>query len=268
MEEHEDNWDVLEQYGAARHRDRATPDLAWERHGPSGVLEDVLEARIPAYHWNGWYDIFVTDAVLWFENYRGPQKLGIGAWPHAGMPDPDLMAERIHLYAIEQHRWFDYWLKGIDNGVLDEAPIHYAVMNDPGDWRWTAADAWAAGDHEPAPLPRAGDERERGLGQRWRALLRRPLGRGGVRRIQGRPHDDDRDVFPLGQRGGGGARNAVPGPARHRREVADLHDSAAGVRSHGHGPPRGHAVGDVVAAGCRFLRATSRKSTRKGRRGT
>ena len=142
MEEHEDNWDVLEQYGAGRYRDHAAPELAWERHGPSGVLEDVLEARIPAYHWNGWYEIFVTDAVLWFENYRGPQKLGIGAWPHAGMPDPDLMAERIHLYAIEQHRWFDYWLKGIDNGVLDEAPIHYAVMNDPGDWRWTSTDAW------------------------------------------------------------------------------------------------------------------------------
>ncbi|MYH10362.1 MAG: CocE/NonD family hydrolase [Gemmatimonadales bacterium] len=142
MEEHEDNWDVLEQYGAGRYRDHAAPELAWERHGPSGVLEDVLEAGIPAYHWNGWYDIFVTDATLWFANYRGPQKLGIGAWSHSGMPDPGLMAERIELYAVEQHRWFDYWLKGIENGVLDEAPIHYAVMNDPGDWRWVSADAW------------------------------------------------------------------------------------------------------------------------------
>ncbi|WP_419950887.1 CocE/NonD family hydrolase [Candidatus Palauibacter sp.] len=142
MEEHKDNWDVIEQYGAVRYRDQATSEHAWERHGPSGVLEDILEARVPAYHWNGWYDIFVTDATLWFANYRGPQKLGIGAWPHAGMPDPELMAERIELYAVEQHRWFDYWLKGIDNGVLDEAPIHYAVMNDPGDWRWVSAEAW------------------------------------------------------------------------------------------------------------------------------
>ena len=142
MQEHEDNWDVLEQYGAVRYRDHATPEHAWERHGPSGVLEDILEARVPAYHWNGWYDIFVTDAVLWFANYRGPQKLGIGAWSHSGMPDPDLMAERIHVYGVEQHRWFDYWLKGIDNGVLDEAPIHYAVMNDPGEWRWVSAEAW------------------------------------------------------------------------------------------------------------------------------
>lgn len=142
MAEHEDNWDVIEQYGAGRYRDHAAEELAWERHGPTGVFEDVLDARVPAYHWNGWYDIFVTDAALWFANYRGPQKLGIGAWSHAGMPDPELMAERMELYAVEQHRWFDFWLKGIENGVLDEPPIHYAVMNDPGDWRWVAADSW------------------------------------------------------------------------------------------------------------------------------
>ncbi len=35
MEEHRDNWDVLEQYGAGRYRDHATPDLVWKRHGPS-----------------------------------------------------------------------------------------------------------------------------------------------------------------------------------------------------------------------------------------
>ena len=147
--EHEDNWDVAVEYAAGRFRDHDIPTLTWAEHGVSGVLDEVKQARVPAYHWNGWYDIFVLDAVLLWANYEGPQKLGIGAWSHAGMPDSLLMAENAHLTAVEQLRWFDYWLKGIDNGIMDEPPIHYAVMNDPGDWSWTSADSW--------PLPE-GDE--------------------------------------------------------------------------------------------------------------
>ena len=142
VEGHRENWDVQLEYPAHRLRDDSTATLAWMRHGPSGVFEDVLAAAVPAYHSNGWYDIFITDAVLWYANYRAPQKLMIGAWSHAGMPDSALMAERGRLGAVEQHRWFDYWLKGIENGVLDEPPVNYAVMIDPGEWRWVAADGW------------------------------------------------------------------------------------------------------------------------------
>lgn len=142
MTEHEENWDVQVEYAAGRMRDYAEPQLAWADHGPTGVLSEVMDAGVPAYHWNGWYDVFVLDATLWFANYTGPQKLGIGAWSHSGMPDSLLMAERGRLGTVEQHRWFDYWLKGIDNGVLDEPPVHYAVMVDPGEWRWESADSW------------------------------------------------------------------------------------------------------------------------------
>lgn len=142
MAEHAGNWDVEVEYAAHRLRDEASPTLDWRRHGPVAVLEDVLDAAVPAYHANGWYDVFVTDAVLWYANYAAPQKLLIGAWSHAGMPDSALMAERGRLSAIEQHRWFDRWLKGLENGVTDEPPIHYALMIDPGEWRWVAADDW------------------------------------------------------------------------------------------------------------------------------
>ncbi len=146
--EHEDNWDVAVEYAAGRFRDHDIPTLTWTEHGVSGVLDEVKQARVPAYHWNGWYDIFVLDAVLLWANYDGPQKLGIGAWSHAGMPDSLLMVESAELTAVEQHRWFDYWLKGIDNGIMDEPPIHYAVMNDPGDWSWTSTASWPLSDAE------------------------------------------------------------------------------------------------------------------------
>jgi putative CocE/NonD family hydrolase len=140
--EHENNWDVGNEYGAGAFRDHDIPTLTWLEHGPTGVLEELNAARVPAYHWNAWYDIFVLDALLYWANYEGPQKLGIGAWSHGAMPDSALMAERARLTTVEKLRWFDYWLKGIDNGIMDEPPIHYAVMNDPGDWAWESSDAW------------------------------------------------------------------------------------------------------------------------------
>jgi putative CocE/NonD family hydrolase len=140
--QHAANWDVTQHYSAGRFRDHESPALDWEDHGPSGVLSEVREAAVPAYHLNGWFDIFVTDATLYYANYGGPQRLAIGAWSHAGMPDSALMAERGRLGTIEQHRWFDYWLKGIDNGIMKEAPISYAVMVDPGEWYWQTSETW------------------------------------------------------------------------------------------------------------------------------
>jgi putative CocE/NonD family hydrolase len=152
MEQHKNNWDVMGEYSAARFRDHDAPTLAWARHGPSVLLEAINEAGVPAYHFNGWFDVFVADATLWYANYEGPQKLTIGAWSHGGMPDSALMAERWRLVSIEQHRWFDYWLKGIDNGVTDEPPIHYAVMEDPGAWNWRSADTWPPPEAETKVL--------------------------------------------------------------------------------------------------------------------
>ena len=140
--EHRDNWDVGLEYGSARYRDQASERLNWARHGPTGVLPQILEAEVPAYHFNGWFDVFATDAVLWFANYTGPQRLCMGAWSHAAMTDNRINIERFQLIAIEQHRWFDYWLKGIDNGVLDGPPIHYALMVAPDQWVWESADQW------------------------------------------------------------------------------------------------------------------------------
>lgn len=140
--EHANNWETLTEYRAARYRDHDTPSLAYDKHGPSAFVDQIVEAQIPAYHFNAWYDVFVLDATLWYANYTGPQKLAIGAWSHGGMANMKLMFERARLTAVEQHRWFDYWLKGIDNGIMDEPPIHYADMVDPANWEWHSAETW------------------------------------------------------------------------------------------------------------------------------
>jgi putative CocE/NonD family hydrolase len=79
---------------------------------------------------------------LWFVNWTGPDKMGMGGWSHANSWPP-VDAERAVIEGIEHHRWFDFWLKGIDNGIMDEAPINYAVVDVPGQtWSWSTADSW------------------------------------------------------------------------------------------------------------------------------
>src|SRR5438045_2212951 len=76
---------------------------------------------VAVHHLAGWHDIWVRDAVLWFGNLTTAQRLTIGPWWHTVRGGVDLAAEYL--------RWFDYWLKGTDTGVMDEPPIRYFTMS-------------------------------------------------------------------------------------------------------------------------------------------
>lgn len=140
--EHKDNWEVLKGYADVPFRDSQQDGPFWTVFNPAPSLSKINEARVPAYHWNGLLDVFSTDAAIWYANYDGPQKLCFGAWPHSVMHDTRFIEERMRLTAIEEHRWFDYWLKGIDNGIAEEPPVHYAVLVDPQEWTWRSANNW------------------------------------------------------------------------------------------------------------------------------
>jgi uncharacterized protein len=120
---------------AMRHGDY---DDFWKNHG-SSVVDHLAEYKdVPIYHVTGWYDSWGTPVANL--NYpelrkakRSLQRLMIGPWTHGG---------QIRSYAGEAQftddaaldfnawrlRWFDHWLKGVDNGVDREAPVRIYVM--------------------------------------------------------------------------------------------------------------------------------------------
>lgn len=140
--QHAGNWNVIEEYRKAPFRDHDTPSFAYSRHDPSGFLAAINQSGVAAYHWGGWYDIFAMDEMLWLANYSGPDRVTMGPWPHAATTDTAMASERGRLLAAEEHRWFDRWLKGIQNGIDSEPPIRYALINDPGQWAWKTATTW------------------------------------------------------------------------------------------------------------------------------
>jgi hypothetical protein len=50
---------------------------------------------------------------------------------------------------IEHLRWFDYWLKGIDNGIMQEAQIYYYTMGPDEKAGWHTASQWPLPDGKP-----------------------------------------------------------------------------------------------------------------------
>ncbi len=147
VHDHELNWEVMSEYSAGPFRDHDVPTLSWLEHGPNACLEEINRAKVPTYHCNGWFDVWALDAVLWFANFEGPQRLVMGNWSHA-----QSTAERSKVSGIEQHRWFDRWLKGIKNGVDEEAPIRFALMDQPGVMSWETAEQWPPAGLSSQPL--------------------------------------------------------------------------------------------------------------------
>ena len=98
----------------------------WER-SPYTMYDRI---KIPFYARSGWWAYAHMHLVGAFRNYNGidaPKKLEIDAPVVEPRPLPDE-------YNAEVLRWYDYWLKGIDTGIMDEPPIRFFV-NGAGTWR-------------------------------------------------------------------------------------------------------------------------------------
>ena len=131
------NW--LRRQGAEealkRLKKRAVRDVFWDR---SDVNINLKHIRIPMYNVGGWYDIFSRGNLANFQylqnhgasGARGNQKLLMGPFGH-GPLSGDLAypgEDRLGISGDVEIRWFDYWLKGIENGIMDEPPVKFYMM--------------------------------------------------------------------------------------------------------------------------------------------
>jgi uncharacterized protein len=106
-----------------------------DRLGPGEALKYV---KIPMWNVGGWYDIFNTGTIYNFEylqnhgakGARGNQRLTMGPFGH-GPLSGDLAYpgdDRLNIVGDNDIRWFDHWLKGAQNGVMDEPPVDVFMM--------------------------------------------------------------------------------------------------------------------------------------------
>jgi predicted acyl esterase len=116
-------------------RARAADDVFWNRFAMSPNRKYIT---VPIYNVGGWYDIFNqgnTSNFTWLQNAgskgaRGNQKLLMGPFGHGPLSGDLAYPGQDQLQGAfgNELRWFDYWLKGIDNGIMDEPPVSYFMM--------------------------------------------------------------------------------------------------------------------------------------------
>jgi uncharacterized protein len=131
-------------------RDSMTADgnRIWE--GPGNLyplLDKINRSGVPVYLTAGWFDLFsgANEMFLWYANLTVPRRLLVRPLDHS-----EVEKNRFDLdYGAEAHRWFDYWLKGIDNGIMNEPPIYYYVMGAAKRDSWRTTDQWPLAEQKP-----------------------------------------------------------------------------------------------------------------------
>ena len=147
-----------------RHQRR---DAFW-RHG--SVCEDFPAIEAAVYAMGGWADGYSNAVPRLLNNLTAPCKGLIGPWvharPHMATPEPKVG------YLEECRRWWDHWLKGIDDGPIEEPrcraymleSVRPAADYSRREGRWLALDGWppAAVEWQRWVLNRGSLEREAG----------------------------------------------------------------------------------------------------------
>jgi putative CocE/NonD family hydrolase len=125
-----------------RHQRR---DAFW-KHG--SVNEDFSAITCAVYAVGGWADGYTNAVTRLLTGLSCPRKGLIGPWAHE-FPEVAEPAPAIG-FLQESLRWWDYWLKGVDTGIMDEPMLRAwiqdwvtpatAYIERPG--RWVAEENW------------------------------------------------------------------------------------------------------------------------------
>jgi putative CocE/NonD family hydrolase len=112
------------------------------------VCEDYGAIECSVYAVGGFADGYTNAVPRLLEGLSVPRKGLIGPWAHA-FPDDAFPGPSIG-FLQESVRWFDHWLKGIENGVMDEPMLRVWMQESveprpryemrPG--RWVAENEW------------------------------------------------------------------------------------------------------------------------------
>jgi uncharacterized protein len=90
-------------------------DAYW-KHG--SVCENFGDIETPVYAVSGWGDAYKDGVLRLIAGLSCPKKALIGPWSH-GFPQRSEPGPQIG-FLQEMLRWWDYWLKDIDNGIMAE----------------------------------------------------------------------------------------------------------------------------------------------------
>jgi putative CocE/NonD family hydrolase len=138
IERNQGIWESWESQDLADTLAHTTYDDFWRQFAP---IEHIEKFNVPIYYKSGWYDRYPHSVTLMFNEIRkrgatpaarDGVRLLIGPWLHSryGRESGDMdfgPDAAVNIPAL-MVRWFDYHLRGVENGVMKEPPVHVFMM--------------------------------------------------------------------------------------------------------------------------------------------
>jgi uncharacterized protein len=116
------------------HRDTFSPSVGYAPglvDAPVTYAREIKSSGVRIYSLAGWQDASPGYQLLDYREFG--DKILIGPWAHE-TSNPVLIVERL--------RWFDRYLKDIQNQVDLEPPVYYCTINAPSEQAWNFAADW------------------------------------------------------------------------------------------------------------------------------
>jgi len=139
-----DHSDGIENPGFVPYRDSVAsniPEQWWLKSSPHTYLQQMKDSGIAFYVSSNWnegptkYGAFFT-----YKNLLSQSKLIVGPAEHCAWFTVETQTG--FDIAVEERRFFDYWLKGIENGVSEEPKVYYYTYNEAAEQLWRSAPDW------------------------------------------------------------------------------------------------------------------------------
>ena len=140
--EHADN---IENAGRVPYRDSLASNVPgtrwWVQSNPQTYLSELRDSDVAMYIAANWdeggskYGAFFT-----FNNLKHKTKLIVGPAAHCAWFTVE--SQTGFDISVEELRFFDYWLKGVRNHIMDEPKVYYYTYNAPMGREWRASARW------------------------------------------------------------------------------------------------------------------------------
>jgi putative CocE/NonD family hydrolase len=149
VKEHAKNTDVYQSSKDIIYRDDYNSEIkaTIDDFSVHTFKEEIESSNAAIYSWGSWLDAGTADAVIRrFMTFSNTQRAVIGPWSHGASyhASPYLPADtptdpRVQAQWLDCLRFFDYYLKDIDNGLLTKNILMYYTM---GAEKWKETKVW------------------------------------------------------------------------------------------------------------------------------
>jgi putative CocE/NonD family hydrolase len=137
LEIHKKGTPMAELWRGMPFRDDVSPLVGtrfWEETSAASYTDVIEKSGVGIFMWGNWLDEGSFEVVLAYNNLDNERRLWMGGWGHCQIGDFPMGTELL--------RFFDHYLKRIDNGWDREPPIYYYTIGAAEDDRWTGAASW------------------------------------------------------------------------------------------------------------------------------